>query len=99
ERDLAMADLFAIGIGLENAIDWGLRVIVHRGAVGAAPHTAIAESHAAGIGAVRDHGLENLAGLEVQQPGLLLFAVMALLLHPEAIGGIHRNAIGPARRR
>jgi hypothetical protein len=65
----------------------------------AAPHAAVAESHAAGVGAVGDHGLEKLAGLEVQQPGFLLFAVMALFLHPETVGRVHRDAIGPTWRR
>src|SRR6185503_2404951 len=99
ERNLAMADGFAVHVGLEYAFHRRVGRIVHRGAIGAAPDKAVAHRHAAAVFALGNDGFQHLA-LAIHEPGAFGTAVMTLLLDPEAapsrIGG---DGVGPGRRR
>src|SRR6266853_5845248 len=97
EWNLAMADLLAVHVGLEYPINRRGRVLYLRGAIGPAPDITVAEAHTAGIPGVGHHRVEELA-VPVDEPGSLLFVVMALFLNPETspLIVVHVDSIGPS---
>ena len=97
EGNLSVADLFAVHVGLEYPINRRGGVLYLRGAIGTAPDITVAEAHTAGVLGVGHHRVEELA-VPVDEPGSLLFVVMALFLNPETslLIVVDVDCIGPS---
>jgi len=100
ERDLSMADLLAVHIGLEDPVNGRCRMLHLGSPVGLAPDVAGTEAHAAGVLAIRHYGVKELA-FPIDQPCGFRLVIVALFLNPETslLIVVDVDRIGPSGRR